>query len=109
LFLTDFSKDKEILIDLTLNNYNKVENLKLNLAQFLSHFDKNYYKFFGVEEITDKTIRGTLILYNRNLSYMHLLDIVTEKNNLTHNIKIKMHTYIPTDNIKELFGLMKNK
>lgn len=108
LFMTDISLNKNIQVNLIMKNYNTKDNLQITLSKLVSHFDKGFVKYFGIEDISDNTIRGSFLLYNKSYSYMHLLDTevaVDELFNENTTIKIKMYSYIPTHNIKDLFGI----
>ena len=110
LFITNLSNDKKITVNLKIKKYNgDFYQVKLPLKNILAYFD-NMKKFFGIETVTNKQIRGSLLLYNPELSYMHLLDIKSERDSLfDENImmEIKMYPYLPAHNIKELFGIEK--
>ena len=60
-----------------------------------------------MEDTTKSSLKATVIAYNRNLNFIHLLAINTSFNELFKSngqFNITLFTNIPTDNIKNLFG-----
>jgi hypothetical protein len=110
LFLTNISLNKEMSVNLKMKNYDKIDFLNIKLNKLLSFFEKDYRKYFGVEKIENNKLKGSLLLYNESLSYMHLLDAEINIDDLfidKSEINIKMYSFIPADNIKTLFGVSK--
>ncbi len=108
LFLTDLPLRNQTQLDLKVKIYGgKDQLISTTVGQFLDHFDSHYKLYFGVESAEPDGIRGSLIIYCPELNYIHLLDVKTTANSLfEHHAKVSgiMYPYIPSHNIKELFG-----
>jgi hypothetical protein len=108
LFLTGASDNHLISINLNIKSYGMKDNfVSMTVDKFLSHFNEQYKLYFGIEDTCASHLRGTLILYNPSLNFLHLLDIKTDTESLfgnSGNVTGKFYPYIPTHNIKDLFG-----
>ncbi|MDY0103451.1 MAG: hypothetical protein RBS07_10970 [Lentimicrobium sp.] len=108
LFLTGGSNSHSVVIDLKLKGYgNEDKSLTMPLNKFLSIFDNQYELYFGIEDSSANSLRGSFIIFNPALNYIHLCDIKTESGTLFANhpsITVAMYPFIPTHNIKNLFG-----
>jgi hypothetical protein len=113
LFLAGESVNYPISIDLKIKGYGNNEKfILITVDKFLSHFDDQFKLYFGIEDTCNDHLRGTLILYNSSLNYLHLIDIKTDVGALFENPGTMTGTffpYIPTHNIKDLFGKDDNK
>jgi hypothetical protein len=74
----------------------------------LSCFFRNGFEKFGYVERTDKDIlEATVILYNKQYNYIHMLFITVDTQTLFQAdgvLKVNLATNIPQDNIKSLFN-----
>lgn len=61
--------------------------------EFFSFFSKDFEMFFGIETLDKDNLTGTLILYNQEADYIHMLYISTTMNDLMNNGKIYMNLY----------------
>jgi len=110
LFLTNLANDKNIQVNLSMKNYDKIDFLQIELYKLLAFFNVNFIKYFGIEKVTKDKVRGSLLLYNKEMSYMHLLDVeigIDQLFNEKLTMDIKMYTYMPSHNIKNMFGISK--
>ena len=95
----------QINIILTHKQYKYDKKLVLVLSNVINYLKKEHELYFGIED-TSSSLSGTLIAYNRNLNYLHLFYFTTDKKTLFSSnpeYLCKLYTYIPTDNIKNLF------
>lgn len=113
LFLTDFSHRQQVQFEIKLRSYGGNDLLvSTTVDQFLAHFGSDFKLYFGVEDTNPDSIRGSLILFNQGLNYIHLLDIKSTSQSLfAGNGKVTsiMYPYIPCHNIKDLFGITEAK
>lgn len=107
-FLCSPSASRNIKANIEYKMYgNFTKSIECDVTNFLNLFSQEYEFYFGLEDSTSTHLRGVLIIYNRNLNYFHLLDILTDEQTLFEkgsNLYIKLYSYIPIDNIKDLFG-----
>ena len=108
LFLIGSTADNPISIDLKLKGYgNDDKFISMTVDKLLSHFDNHFKLYFGIEDTSNVHLRGTLIIYNPGLNFIHLLDIKTDAESLFGNegrVIGTFYPYIPIHNIKDLFG-----
>lgn len=113
LFLAGPPTYHPISIDLKIKGYGNDDKFQtMSVDKFLSHFDDQYKFYFGIEDTCNDHLRGTLIIYNPVLNFLHLLDIKTNVGLLFKNpgsVAGMFYPYIPTHNIKDLFGKGDNK
>lgn len=96
-----------ISVILTHKQYKHDRKVALNLADLISYLGREHELYFGTED-TSSVLSGTLIAYNRNSNYIHLLYFKTNEKNLfsTHpEYSSKLYSYIPTDNIKDIYSV----
>ena len=110
LALTGSPTDHKITVDLKIKGYgNEDKPISMPLNKFLGHFDTHFKIYFGIEDAAADHLRGTLIIYNSVLNYLHLLDIRSDVISLFGDpgkLVGTFYPYIPTHNIKELFNIM---
>lgn len=108
LFLTNISSIQDVNLALKIKNYSNIDmNINTTVNKFLSNFDKEYKLFFGIEDFANNQLKGSLILYNPQLNYIHLLNLETTNISIFGNpgyVSGILYTYIPTHNINDLFG-----
>lgn len=108
LFLTGGPNEQHISLKIKLKGYgNEDKLLTMPLDKFLSIFDNQYELYFGIEDSSANSLRGSFIIFNPALNYIHLCDIKTESGTMFANhpsITVAMYPFIPTHNIKNLFG-----
>lgn len=111
LFLTDLAFNRSTQLDLKISSYGGNDQLlSITISQFLSNFGSDYKLFFGVETAKPDGIRGSLIIYCPSLNYIHLLDLRTTTSSLFNKqskLNGVLHPYIPSHNIRDLFGIVK--
>lgn len=104
LMPSSFSSKREL--NLKIKEYGDTyKNIKMNLNDFLTYFNSDFKAYFGIEDTSSTHLRGTLILYNSRLNYIHLIDLITTKTDLFDSlgiIKGTLYAYIPTHDIKSL-------
>jgi hypothetical protein len=108
MFLSYLPYNQNITIDIKFKSYGNIEkNKSLTINNFLSHFDDQFKIFFGIEDSCKDHLRGTVLLYNPALNFLHLMDIKTDATSLfglQGHLTATFYPYIPTHNIKDLFG-----
>ncbi len=107
LLLSDLSEKHSRTVHLEMPVYNKSYTTDIPLNTLLSHFDKEFIKFFGVEKVTDKSVEATLVLAHKYLGYVHLFHIQTSVKDLFKQngvINMRMYSYIPIHNIASLMN-----
>jgi hypothetical protein len=108
LFLAGEPTNHRILIDLKIKGYGNTDKNKLmGIDKLLTHFDSQFKFYFGIEDTCNDHLRGTLLIYNSSLNYLHLIDIKTDAESLFKDpghLVGSFYPYIPTHNIKDLFG-----
>jgi hypothetical protein len=113
LFLTDLSSKRQILFEIKLRSYGGNDQLvSTTVDQFLAHFSSDFKLYFGVEDLNPASLRGSLILFNQGLNFIHLLDIKSTSSSLfanTGKVTGILYPYIPCHNIKDLFGIIEAK
>lgn len=113
LFLIGAPANNPVSIDLIIKGYGNDDKFKsMTVDKLLSHFDDQFKFYFGIEDTSNVHLRGTLIIYNPELNYLHLIDIKTDTGLLFGNpgrVTGTFYPYIPTHNIKDLFGKGDNK
>lgn len=97
---------------ITIKEYGSGEKtITMPLKQFLTHFEFPYKNYFGIEDSVADNLRGSLIIFNPKLNFIHLCDIKTTNSVLFSKkpeINIIMYPFIPTHNVKDLFGTGKS-
>lgn len=100
-------------INVVINHkqYNKDQRIIIPLENLIEFLSNKNELFWGMEDTTS-TLSGTLLAYNKELNYVHLLFFSTTRINFFGSkpeLNCKMYTYIHTDNVSELFGTESNK
>lgn len=103
-----------ITANVTQNKYGlKKSNYTVKLNDLIDFFyANNCHPYFGVERVTDSEIVALVIYENTELFYNHLLNVTINTNVIAKGsgtIKINAYCYIPTHNLKALFGELENK
>lgn len=83
-----------------------VQKYTIDSRDFNDFFSNGYERYFGIETMEPENLSGTLILYNRDEEYIHLVYVTTTLDDLMNGGKMTMELYsnIPHHNIKSLFG-----
>lgn len=108
LFVLDNMPDKSILLDITHRKYGNTEQkYRIRLSDFTAFFGKNFETYVGFEPSTLPGIKAVVILYNRKYNYVNMLMVDTFENAFFengNNIQCRMYAFIPSHNIRSLFG-----
>ena len=111
-FLCYPANAKRLKIRIDYKMYGNVsKSIEIEVGNLLNLFSKDYELYFGIEDSASIKLRGTLVIYNRNLNYIHILDIQTDEQTLfggKSSISGKLFSFIPMDNIKSFFGKYKD-
>jgi len=103
--------EKRLRIHIEYKMYGNIsKSIEIGVANLLNLFSKDYELYFGIEDSASNKLRGTLVIYNRKLNYIHILDIQTDEQTLfggKSSISGKLFSFIPMDNIKSFFGKYK--
>ncbi len=107
LLLTSLSERHDRMVKVYYYSYRGKQTFDISLKKFLGFFGPEFEKYFGIEEYKDHLVRGTLILHNPALSYIHMVDFhfSSEGKNDEGNLVAYMYAYIPQDEIKTFFGV----
>ncbi len=87
---------------------NDVRTFDVTLDNFRGYCKEHNLKvYIGFENITDQRIEATVTLFSSEYNYIHLLYVVTDISSL-FNLKdsfiaARLYSYIPFDNVTELF------
>lgn len=106
--------DTSYQLDITQNKYGyQTSHYTVPLKQWIRYcLYMGCTPYFGLESEDDKEIRASVVMENRKLAYNHILYITFSKDQLKRKdgvIKTKLHAYIPTHNVIELFDETKSK
>lgn len=81
----------------------------LYLNDFVNFFKQDKCKLYlGIEKENENTVQATLVVYNPLLNFVNIVYINTPINDLfdaSQKINVKMYSNIPSDNIKDLYGI----
>jgi hypothetical protein len=87
----------------------KISYYSLFLNDFVSYFKHDNCKLYvGIENESDDKLQATLVIYNPILNCVNIGYINTTASELfdsSQKINIKMYSNIPSDNIKDLYGV----
>jgi hypothetical protein len=90
------------------------QEFEVTLNNFVSFYRNNPFHelYFGVEREAKENIRVSLLIYNNYVNAIHILIVETNVDDLfdpTKSLICKFYSNIPTDNIKDLYGIYKEK
>lgn len=81
----------------------------LYLNDFVNFFKQDKCKLYvGIEKENENSVQATLVVYNPLLNFVNIVYINTPINDLfdaSQKINVKMYSNIPSDNIKDLYGI----
>lgn len=108
LFLKPYLIPQNIQLNIMHIQYgaNQV-NFSTSLNNFMGYFQKNYEVYVGIEDTSATHLVATVVIYNRDLNFINLLAVNTTAKDLFNKngqMNITLHSNIPSDNIKDLFG-----
>ena len=99
--------DVTLTLDIHLSDYSR-QKLTLSFRQLKDFCHQRGCKlYFACSELTDKQIRGTLIVSNRARGYNHLISIKMSRNELSDNqpkAMANVYLYIPPIEKPRLYG-----
>jgi len=103
-----FEPDKKIVVN--HHQYGKeISRYDLNLNDFIAFFKTEKCKiYFGIEDESADKLQATMVIYNSYLNFINIVYINTTADVLfdpKQSIDIKLYSNIPSDNIKNLFGV----
>ena len=109
LFISNSMPNQSLTLDITHRKYGFTEQkYQIKLSDFIAFFDEwKFETYVGFEPTNYPDIKAVVILYNREFNYVNMLlvdaveDLFFENNS---NIKCRMYAFIPSHNIKSLFG-----
>ncbi len=99
--------EMQFTFDVKHRMYGSVEQeYTINSRDFNDYFSQGYDRFFGIESLESENLSGTLMLYNRDEEFVHLVYVTTTKEDLFNGgrMSLELYSYIPQHNIKTLFG-----
>lgn len=102
------------ILDITQNKYGyQTSHYTVPLKQWIKYcLYMGCTPYFGLESEDDKQIKASLVMENRKLAYNHVLYITFSKDQLVDksgSIKVKLHAYVPTHNVIDIFYETKSK
>lgn len=100
--------DHSYQLDISQNKYGyKEASFQVPLKQWVRYcLNSGCVPYFGFEDENETEIRASVVMENRWLAYNHVLYITFSKDLLKQksgSIKAKLHAYIPTHNVTDLF------
>lgn len=101
-------KNENIISNILIKGYNSTYDLQMNWVAFLNYFYESHDPFFGIELINDSICKGVLVLYNKQLNYIHLCEIKSSIPSIySHSpiFDVTIYPFIPKDNIKDFWGM----
>jgi len=106
--------DNNYLLNVTQNKYGQnVSEFTVPLKQWIRYcLNLGCVAYFGLESQDEHQIIASVVMENRKLAYNHVLYIIFDKSRLNKpdgTIKAKLHAYIPTHNVTDLFYQTKDK
>ena len=83
-----------------------VQEYTIDSRDFNDYFSQGYERYFGIETLEPENLSGTMIVYNRDEEYIHLVYVTTTLDDLINGGRMNMELYsnIPHHNIKTLNG-----
>lgn len=101
-------------IEITQNKYGQqIERFSVPLKQWIRYcIDSGCVAYFGVESQSENEIKASVVMENRKLAYNHVFYLSFDKALLrkpNDTIRGKLHAYIPTHNVTDLFYSSKAK
>ena len=109
LFLRGFCGNRKLMLRITHNRYGNQKTLfEVDVTRFAAYCRANRCEvYFATEELDGKSVKGTVLVQNRDLGYNHLLyfDCPLEAfDRLRPMVNVTLYTYIPTHNVKNLLS-----
>jgi hypothetical protein len=108
LFIRSDMPDKRVMLDITHRKYGYTEEkYRVKLSDFVAFFGEKFETYVGFELANHPDIKAVVILYNRDFNYVNMLLVDAVENIFfedNSNIKCRMYAFIPSHNIKNLFG-----
>jgi len=101
-------------LNITQNKYGQnVANFTVPLKQWIRYcLNVGCTAYFGLESQDENQIKASVVMENKKLAYNHVLYIIFDKTQLSKAngiINAKLHAYIPTHNVTDLFYETQNK
>ncbi|MBR1880174.1 MAG: hypothetical protein IJ804_05450 [Prevotella sp.] len=98
----------ELPMELVLNRYgNQRDTLDVTLQQFIAYCkQEGATLYFGIKELSEEILRGTLFAYNANLACTHMLSVEFPFSLLEggkEKIRATTYVYIPLGHIADTF------
>ncbi|GHT24517.1 hypothetical protein FACS189430_09560 [Bacteroidia bacterium] len=104
----DAAAGKEVILDVTHRKYGYSEQkYRMKLSDFTAFFGDDFETYVGFEMAGHPEIKALVILYNRHFNFVNMLivdtfeDVFFEKDGV---IPCRMYAFIPSHNIRSLFG-----
>jgi len=108
MFLRNDMPDKQVMLDITHRKYGYTEDkYHIKLSDFVAFFSEKFETYVGFELANHPDIKAVVILYHRDFNYVNMLLVDTIENMFFENnskIKCRMYAFIPSHNIRNLFG-----
>lgn len=105
LMLFPIGQEKMVTLDWKLYG-DETNSLSMSLQDFVGYFHKEGFRsYIGFENSVGESIICTVIYFNPNFNYLHLISLNTMASGIFKPdipIKGKFYTFIPTHNIKNL-------
>lgn len=108
LFNISHYMDYDFYLDINMRYYGSKKNFTYPLSKLTSFMEtEQCIAYVGIEDFNDEKIKGTVLYVNEDLKYNHMLffefPIKAFSDNLIP-IKVDMNTFIPTNNVENLFN-----
>ena len=106
LFISPDQRAENLEINILHKGYDATPAFNENLYHLLSFLNKDFETYFGIEHLSSEKLEFTVIFRNREYTFYHLLFVETTLNAIftrTDPLKGTLYTYIPNQNIKNLY------
>lgn len=109
LFVAGYSGDDDVTIDMTIlrHEYGKTQKESVNIRQLVEYCkSQGCQPYWGVESMSEDSLKGTLFMYNQHEGYDHLFRVECPIKDMTTGqirIKARVSLFVPTNNVNNLF------
>ena len=106
LFISPDGRAENLEINILHKGYDETPAFNKNLYQLLTFLNKDFETYFGIEHLSSEKLEFTVIFRNKEYTFYHLLFVETTLDTIFTGktpLKGTLYTYIPNQNIKNLY------
>ena len=106
LFISPDGRVENLEINIRHKGYDETPSFNENLYHLLSFMNKDFETYFGIEHLSSEKLEFTVIFRNKEYTFYHLLFVETTLDAIfegSEPLKGTLYTYIPNQNIKNLY------